>query len=352
MPRRDTRSLKSYVSSKGSDQGKPTLTAHHWRQLILETYALGCNDCQFIGGEPFLWRGENNETVLDLAEHAKHIGYRYIEIFTNATMIRPNIIYRIKSLGVSFAVSLYSSNEKIHDSITRTPGSFKRTFAALKMLKEAHIPTRVETVLMKANQATTESIGRLIKDMGFGHRPPDPLRPKGRGRESDLLPDTEYYLQNGVRLRPSFTAGKEFIRRSMEGNNCLAGKITITEEGSVLPCIFARNQKVGNVNVKPLEDILKADIQDVWKTTKDDVLVCQDCEYRYVCVDCRPLAQGSMEAVGESIGAPNPRCTYNPYTGEWAAGTWSLDQNGEPVYDGGIKPITDKLLSNNSNGQS
>lgn len=54
-------------------------------------------------------------------------------------------------------------------------------------------------------------------------------------------------------------------------------------------------------------------LQNLWKTTKDQIERCQDCEYRYACHDCRPLAEG---ATG-NLYAKNPRCTYDPFKGEW-----------------------------------
>lgn len=71
------------VSEKPAEKKK--LTADGWKDLIKDTHSLGCDRCQFIGGEPLLYRGENGETVFDLAEYAKGIGFEFIEIFTNAT---------------------------------------------------------------------------------------------------------------------------------------------------------------------------------------------------------------------------------------------------------------------------
>ena len=42
-------------------------------------------------------------------------------------------------------------------------------------------------------------------------------------------------------------------------------------------------------------------------------MVCKDCEFRYCCHDCRPLAEG----VAGNKKAKYPRCCYNPYDGEW-----------------------------------
>ncbi len=319
------------------------LPAQRWRELIDESYNLGCRATQFIGGEPFIWKGQNGESVLDLAEYARTLGYEFIEIFTNATQITPNKVTRIKELGLNIAVSLYSDNPEVHDQITRTPGSFRKTTQALEVLRLAQVPTRVETVLMKPNQQTAESTGNFIQQMEFSHRAPDVLRPKGRGDDSALQPDPESLVRYGLILGPDFSAQPDFFQRSVEGHNCLAGKITITDNGNVLPCIFSREQIVGNVRTRNLAKVLEGKIQDIWQTTKDDVLVCQDCEYRYVCFDCRPISEGASCGNGQYETAPYPRCTYNPYEGKWGGGTWKVDDKGKPYYDETLKPIIEKV---------
>lgn len=319
------------------------LTAERWKEMIDESFDLGCRQAQFIGGEPFIWRGENGESVLDLAEYAQRKGFEFIEIFTNATQITPDKIDRIKQLGLNIAVSLYSDDSETHDQITRTPGSFKKTTEALERLKIAQVPTRVETVLMGPNQQTVESTGNFIEQMGFAHRAPDILRPKGRGDNTELQPDPESLVRYGLILGPDFSASPDFFQRSVDGHNCLAGKITITDNGNVLPCIFSREQIVGNVRQKSLEKVLEGKIQKIWGLTKDDVLVCQDCEYRYVCFDCRPISEGAACGNGQYETAPYPRCTYNPYEGVWGGGTWKVDQNGKPYYDETLKPIIEKI---------
>lgn len=326
------------------------LTAKRWRELIEESYALGCRQAQFIGGEPFIWKGESNETVLDLSEYAKTLGYEFIEIFTNATQVTADKVDRIKKLGINMAVSLYSDDPEIHDQITRTPGSFKRTTAVLEMLHQAEIPTRVETVLMRPNQETVESTNDFIQQMGFAHKAPDVLRPKGRGDNTELQPDPESLVRYGLILSPNFSASVDFFQRSIRGNSCLAGKITITDNGNILPCIFSREQIMGNVRTQPLERALKGKIQDIWQTTKDDVLVCQDCEYRYVCLDCRPISEGASCGNGQYETAPYPRCTYNPYEGKWGGGTWKVDDKGKPYYDETMKPIIEKVRSEGVKG--
>ena len=47
----------------------------------------------------------------------------------------------------------------------------------------------------------------------------------------------------------------------------------------------------------------------------------------------RRLRAGAAAGKADYLHAPYPRCTYNPYTGEWRAGLWKVDDRGEPWYD-------------------
>lgn len=329
---------------QGEFIGNERLGQSEWLGLITQAYQLGARWGQFIGGEPFMYRGEKGENVLDLAEYSKMVGYEFIEIFTNATMINKERVERMKAIGLNVAVSLYSTKEGIHDAITRTRGSFRKTMKALNLLRAACIPTRVEVVVMKENQETVEDTIRWIEENGFSHKQPDILRPKGRGDNPLLQPDKEVMIRSSLMTRPNFFAQRETFLRNMNGNSCLAGKIAITEFGEVLPCIFSRNVILGNVLHHPLDEVINSpQMQEVWRSTKDDVLVCQDCEYRYVCSDCRPISEAVNEGRGAFLTAPYPRCTYNPYIGEWAGGIWKVNEQGKPYYDTALQGLIREL---------
>ena len=329
----------------GVQNPKRKLSFEEWCALIEEGYEMACRSCQFIGGEPFIYR-DNRRSVLDLAEYAKQIGYSWIEIFTNATLVTQRRVGRIKDLGLNIAVSLYSNDPEVHDSITQTPGSHSKTVASLQRLKEAGVPTRVAIVAMKQNENTIPDTLEFINDLGFDEKRADPLRPKGRGQNIGLMPSADTTIKYGVMTRPDFRASRQVIAHYTTGHSCLAGKVTVTETGDVLPCIFSRNQIMGNVlEAGGLEAVTKgAALQQVWNTTKDDVMVCKDCEYRYVCFDCRPLSEAAAQGNAEYLHAPYPRCSYNPYTGEWAKGLWRVTKEG-PVYDRQHEANFDRVLA-------
>jgi radical SAM protein with 4Fe4S-binding SPASM domain len=325
------------IEQPSLDDGLDRLRMQHsnWLTIIQQAYLLGCRACQFIGGEPFLYKGQNGETVLDLVKFARQTGYGSVEVYTNATLLTVDKIRQLKDLGAKVAVSLYSDDPQVHDNITRTPGSHAKTVLSLKLLKEFDVPTRVEMVLMKSNQHTVDSTLVFRRELGHTGKRPDPLRPKGRGDNPLLQPNFENLATYGLKLRPNFTANRETIAHYKSGHSCLLGKITVTEFGDVLPCIFTRNHTLGNVLVsKNLKSIVESrELRQIWHTTKDNVMVCKDCEYRYVCFDCRPLSESVAAGHADYLSAPYPRCTYNPYLGEWAGGLWRVSEDGEPIYD-------------------
>jgi hypothetical protein len=73
--------------------------------------------------------------------------------------------------------------------------------------------------------------------------------------------------------------------------------------------------------------ILGREMLKLWRLSMDRIEVCKDCEYRYVCEDCRPWAYG----LTDNLCAKSPRCTYNPYTGEWGSVDGALNSLPECV---------------------
>lgn len=298
--------LHCYATS-GPCSNNDCVPHERWLLLISEARKEGATAIQLIGGEPLLyprWR--------ELVIKAHEEGYKFIEVFTNATLIDDACIDFFKQYKVNIATTIYAGSAEIHDKVTRNPGSFEKTLAAIKKLKSVNIPLRVASIIMKANELEPDNIMTLCTKLGVEARVPDVVRPTGRGDDEELLP-TAYRKPP---IKPPFYTNQYAFSSAQRCHNCLAGKIAVTSNGDVIPCIFARNQICGNILNQPLTEVLKAQpLQACWQTTKDHVDKCKDCEYRYACYDCRPLAQGSDPAkrwLACSVG-----CLYNPYTGKW-----------------------------------
>ena len=100
-------------------------------------------------------------------------------------------------------------------------------------------------------------------------------------------------------------------------NSCLYKKIGIEIDGNIRNCP-AMPQSFGNIKDSTLEKALKhKDFRKYWNLTKDKIEICKDCEFRYICTDCRAYTERThTNEQGLDISKPL-KCGYNPSTGEW-----------------------------------
>lgn len=276
------------------------LTTEEWKEIIKKLAQNDCKGIQLIGGEPTL-----HKEFYEILKFAYEQGIERIDVFTNATLIDENSITLLKKTNAKIRVSIYGHNAEIHEKITNQKGSFEKTKNALRLLKENNIPTTVAVIIMKENEKYIESLGHIYS--GY-----DVIRQScvNDSREHSI---TQYEtLKSRYSTKPEFYTNKTTFLMNQFYNSCWNGKIAITSTGNILPCIFARNQILGNIKTNALAE-LKNEIIKSWEITKDDIEICKDCEFRYCCHDCRPLA----EAINGNVKSKYPRCCYNPYKGEW-----------------------------------
>lgn len=108
-----------------------------------------------------------------------------------------------------------------------------------------------------------------------------------------------------------FTKNILFFMESQSNNNCLNKKISVDAAGYIVNCP-SLDQRFGHVDETRLEDALHTNgFTALWQVSKDQVEVCRDCEFRYVCSDCRAFVLGDA-----ATGKP-AKCNYNPYTAAW-----------------------------------
>lgn len=101
---------------------------------------------------------------------------------------------------------------------------------------------------------------------------------------------------------PVYTEGQKY-------NTCLNRKIAIDSNGNIKNCP-TMSRSFGNISKETLKNALnKKGFKKYWEVTKDSINVCKDCEFRYVCTDCRAFVENKYD---------KPlKCGYNPYTNKW-----------------------------------
>jgi len=203
-----------------------------WCRVMEEARSLGCRRLQFIGGEPTL-----HPDLGRLLHYAKRVGFRHCEVFTNATLLRDDLVETFKELGVLVRFSLYSSDPAIHDQITGQAGSFERTVEGIRRLVRRKIRLDASMILMDQNAAQAKQTKRFLRRLGVTSFGTDRVRGIGRGEQ----------LVNGARAMGELCG------------YCWSGKLCVDASGDAYPCVFSRFVSVGNCLPGGIKDIVKGE---------------------------------------------------------------------------------------------
>lgn len=122
----------------------------------------------------------------------------------------------------------------------------------------------------------------------------------------------------GVIEKGLFSINLKTFTEAQQHNTCLNGKISVDKRGEIRNCP-SMPASFGHVDEVPLSTaIKKAQFKKYWSVHKDQIEVCKDCEFRYICTDCRAYTTDASNPKSKPL-----KCGYNPYTGEWKA--WSTN---------------------------
>ncbi len=111
----------------------------------------------------------------------------------------------------------------------------------------------------------------------------------------------------------NFSCNLSMFTESKIYNSCLNRKISVSMEGDVKNCP-STSVVFGSLGEDKLVSIVQKNTNnfDFWKINKDQIEVCKDCEFRYVCTDCRAYISEPTNFYSKPL-----KCNYNPYTAEW-----------------------------------
>ncbi len=287
------------------EQSEQYLTCDEWKNVIDHIWDAGCRSIQLIGGEPLI-----SPYFPELLKYVYNKGMKHIDVFTNGTLITEKLINLFQETHANIRVSLYGHTAKIHDAITNRPGSFEKTIKNISLLQTHNIPVTIAVIIMDLNEKYTNEIEAFIAQMGsHGY---DTIRQTTSGQQLKHAVSRTDVLKPRYQYKALFNTSRESFYKNQKWNSCWFGKVAITSKGDIIPCIFARECVLGNLRTNSYEKIKEA-VLKAWSITKDQVRECCDCEYRYSCHDCRPLAKGLS---GDLYGK-YPRCCYNPANGIW-----------------------------------
>ncbi|MGC9046947.1 MAG: radical SAM protein [Minisyncoccia bacterium] len=113
----------------------------------------------FTGGEPTI-----RPELISWVKYAHDLGYKIIQIQSNGRMFsyKDYCLKLIKAGANEFSPAIHGSNSKIHDTLTRVPGSFKQTLQGIKNLKELNQYVITNTVVTRINYKDLPTLAKLL----------------------------------------------------------------------------------------------------------------------------------------------------------------------------------------------
>jgi len=146
-----------------SDEIAAELSLDEIKSVVDTARSMGCNYWYISGGEPMLRE--------DFAEIFDYITLRSksYTLNTNGTLITTRIAGLMKRRGNKLVV-IYGSDAKVHDHITRTPGSFEAVMQGIAYLREAGAGFTVQIIPMRDNYHQLQDMIKLAENLNRSWR--------------------------------------------------------------------------------------------------------------------------------------------------------------------------------------
>jgi radical SAM protein with 4Fe4S-binding SPASM domain len=279
------------------------MTTAEIKDLLDQMAAAGVFYLTISGGEILMRRD-----FFEILEYARLRTF-CIKLKTNGILIRKQEADRIKALGVeSVQISIYSHIPKIHDAITKLPGSLEQSIEAIRRLRAHGIHVIMANVLMVQNVHDYAGVRALAAELGAQFIMDPTITPMMDGDRSVLNLNVDEAALREVFRNESLVGGsiEEFCAPPLKpGENdmdqlpCSAGHTAcyVSPYGDVYPCVQFPLPS-GNVRRMKFVDIWRdsPQLNEVRSIKLGDMPTCSKCTHGVTCTRCPGLAylEGNM----------------------------------------------------------
>ena len=209
-------------------------------------------------------------------------------------------------------VSLYSMDEREHDSITRLPGSWRRTMDAILGCEKAGVAVRLATPLLKENKGAFRSLATFASEHRM-HLVPS----------IDIVPQSDHDCSNlehacsAAELREVLAADPGIFDRGWEvdapmpspaSKVCDIGvsRLYLNSSGNYYPCDSMHGYVLGNAATDTVEEIWRGEKLETLRRLKNkDFPQCLACANRPFCKVCPAF---NFNATGDVFKTTPAKC--------------------------------------------
>lgn len=290
-----------YRNSKEDVDLSDELSTEEAKKLFRDIRSAGFNMLKLSGGEPLM-----REDIFELAEYADSLGL-YTCLGSNGTLIDEENIENIKNYIKSVAISIDSTDKRIHNSFRGCDGAFDAAIRGIRILKDNNVKFQINTTISKVNLHEIRNLLDFANDLGASSVHVLFLVKTGRGKNLDkvYLTKDEYVFaikevlnyKSDLFIKPTCAPQSTVIAKELEldprvKKACIAGTnyCSVVYDGSVNICPYA-NVKAGNVKEDSFYNIWNE--SKVLKKLRDFKYYkgrCKNCHYNNICGGCRARA--------------------------------------------------------------
>lgn len=278
------------------------LTTAEIKDILDQLAEAGTFFLTLSGGEVLMRRD-----FFEILEHARRLLFN-VRIKSNGVMIGEAEARRMRELGVEqIQISVYSHRPEVHDSITKLPGSLRRSIEAIRFLVAQGLKVAIANVLMTANLEDHAGVQELARELGVAYTLDPTITPKIDGDMSILrlrIPGQElkavFHNEALVGNVDEFCSPPSSVTDDvLEGYPCSAGHTAayITPYGDVFPCVQFPLPS-GNLRRQKFLHIWRnsPELNEVRSIRAKDLPVCTTCSHVGSCTRCPGLAymEGNM----------------------------------------------------------
>lgn len=286
------------------------LSTEDWLALAQEAADAGCFSILLTGGEPLL-----REDFADLYLGIRKMGV-HVMLFSNASRMNERIIDTLLAAPPRLIeVTVYGATPETYQRVTGRPEGYEEAMRGISLLREAGLPVRLKTVLMRDTVQDFESLRAMADRDDLPLRYDAMIQPRFPGDtavESLRVPAAQV-AELESRLIPELAGQwkkqQERQARQVDASAtslyaCAAGAISfyVSAEGMVQPCVSAVRYGVRYERGGLLSAFRKGR-QAVRSIPAPVPYECAACGDRVFCGSCPPIAE-------LDCGVETGKCAY------------------------------------------
>lgn len=269
------------------------------KSIIDEYAAMNGLRIVFSGGEVLI-----HPDIFEIMEYSREKDLMVI-LQSNILLLDDEKISRLKELRLfNLQVSLYSTDENVHDSVTGIKGSWKKTSGNIRKLVDSDIPLMISCPLMKPNYQGYRSMIDYCKSlnvfcyvdyilMAQSDMCTENLSIRLNDAEMSELMDemlecSPSYLESLKALKTEADLGTVVFAQRFRNCSVLKNSLGIQVNGTAYPCPGWQDMVLGNI----YEDTLSYIWYKAPQTTRlrgikpSDFAHCSDCDRHNYCDMC------------------------------------------------------------------